>query len=107
MVTMVTLKDGTQVPEAILRETTQRITTLKKQNYVALFDLVEKCKNAEYKFLYNPFGDSKASLTKLTLMDENGNVCEDVRKVVLNSVGKLDLSLKLVNPLLVQPVNVL
>ena len=98
-IVMATLRDGSQVPEALVVTTTMNLTAAAEESYVALFDLAEKCKDASYEFVVNPFGDSKAILKSWLLINENETVNEDVRKIVLNSIAGKGLSLKLVNPL--------
>lgn len=97
---MVTLRDGSQVPEATLITTTVKLNEAFEESFVALVDLAKKCKNASHKFIRNPFGDSKAILKKLILIDESEEVYDDVRKIVLNSIEGEGLSLRLVNPLM-------
>lgn len=97
--TMATLRDGSQVPQVVVVTTSTNLRAATEENYVALFDLVEKCKDASYQFVVNPFGASKAILKKWALIDGSEKVHEDVRKIVLNSIEGEGLSLKLVNPL--------
>jgi hypothetical protein len=95
--TMVTLKDGSQVPEPALITTMMGLQAAKKEGF-ALFDLVEKCKDSNYKFVANPFGDSKAILKKLALIDGDERVHDIVKSIVLNATEGNGLSLKLVDP---------
>jgi hypothetical protein len=95
----VTLRDGSKVPQAMLTLTTVRMKALMQKNPIALFDLVEKCRNANFEFIKNPFCDSKALLTEHALVDQSGAVNEDVQKIVLNSIEGSYLTLKLVDPL--------
>ena len=96
---MVTLRNGSQVPQVTLISVYMNIEAAAQENFMALFDLVEKCKDAGYKFVTNPFGDSKAILKAHALIDENENVHDDIKTIVLNSVEGSGMSLKLVNPL--------
>ncbi|MGD0664810.1 MAG: hypothetical protein ABSA17_03650 [Rhabdochlamydiaceae bacterium] len=95
----VTLRDGSKVPQAMLTLTTVRMKALMQKSPVALFDLVEKCRNVHFEFIKNPFCDSKALLTEHALVDQSGAVNEDVQKIVLNSIEGSYLTLKLVDPL--------
>jgi len=95
----VTLKDGSQVAEAVYASTTMNLRDVAEESSIALNDLVKKCKDANYKFTKNPFGDSKAILTGHALIGEDQEVHADVRKVVLNSIEGSGLNLKLVSPL--------
>jgi hypothetical protein len=96
---MATLRDGSQVPQVTLVTTTMNLRAASEENFVALFDLAEKCKDASYRFVANSFGDSKSILKKWALIDGSEKVHDDVRKIVLNSIEGEGLSLKLVNPL--------
>lgn len=98
-VVMATLRDGYEVPQVTVVVTTRNLRAAAQENFVALFDLAEKCKDARYKFVSNAFGDSKAILKKWALIDESEKVNDDVRKIVLNSIEGEGLSLKLVSPL--------
>ena len=97
-VTMVTLKDGSQVPQVCLDTVSTHIQGLAKDKVFAFYDLVQKCKNAEHKILKTPFGDSTAILQAHELIDSTGRVHEDIRKIVLNSVEGSGLTLKFVDP---------
>ena len=97
-INMVTLKDGTQVPEPDLITTMMNIQAAAKSTLVALFDLVEKCKDDNYKFVANPSGDSKAVLKSYALIDDQERVHDLVKSIVLNATEGSGLSIKIVNP---------
>ena len=104
-VAMVTLKDGSKVLNSDLISARMKIAVLSHKNYVALFNLVEKCRNVQHQFLKNPldvskpWDDSKATLRAWNLIDGQGNVHESIRKIVLNSIEGSGLSMKFVNPI--------
>ncbi len=104
--TLLTLKDGSQVYQGTVNAVTNSLKVAAKENPVALFDLVKKCKDAGHQFISSPFGDSKSILTKYGLIDKNGEVHDAVKKVVLNSVEGSGIFLKLVNPLQAERVSV-
>ena len=105
--TLVTLKDGSQVFQGTFTAVTLSLKDAHKENPVALFDLVEKCKDAGHQLGSPPFGDSKSILTKRGLIDKNGEVHDAVKKIVLNSVEGSGIFLKLVNPLKPEQVSVI
>lgn len=96
---MVTLKDGSQVTQVAYGTVSMSLQRVVEESDVALYDLVEKCKDASYNLPVSPFGDSKALLTKLDLIDQRGKVHDDVQKIVLNSIEGSGYDLKLVSPL--------
>jgi hypothetical protein len=67
---MVSLKDGSEVPELALITTTMRLEDLAKEYYIALYDLVKKCRDSNYLFTPNPFMDSKVLLKNWALIDQ-------------------------------------
>jgi hypothetical protein len=96
----VTLKDGSQVAEAVYASITMILRTVKEENPVAFSDLFRKCKYADTTFTTNRnYEDSKTILTRYALIGEDQEVHADVRKVVLNSIEGSGLNLKLVSPL--------
>src|ERR1700758_7438 len=95
---MVTLKDGYQVPQSALITTMITLKSVHQECYVALFDLVQKCKDSNYKFVSNPFGDSKKVLREFALIDESEKVHDIVKHIVLNAVEGDGFSMRLVNP---------
>lgn len=100
MTTLVTLKDGSQVPDELFSKITPNIRAIHQENYFAFYELVEKCTDAGHKFVKDGGKDSKAILMKHDLIDQNENVNENVKKIVLNSLKTFHLySLKLVNPI--------
>jgi hypothetical protein len=100
MATLVTLKDGYQLPDSFLISTTIDLQVLKQENYFAFFNLVQKCENAGCIFLPIPFGNSKATLENYAFIDKNGAVPENIEKIVLNSIKKSGpFIIRLVNPI--------
>jgi hypothetical protein len=98
-ITMATLRDGSKVAGSALHTVTRNIESVRQKNFLAFFDLVEKCKNPSYRFVVNPFADSKAILRKYGLIDENDRVHDDVRNIVINSIQGDGLSIELISPI--------
>lgn len=96
-VTMVRLRDGSQVPNELVSTTTKNLKGVEKEDLYALLDLVTKCKNPSYLFFKNPFSDSRAILESWTLI-KGDQVDDSVTKIVLNSIEVSGLSYKFVNP---------
>ncbi len=98
-VTMATLKDGSVVPYGVLATTSESIRAVTRTNIFALCDLIEKCKNDRYQIAASEHYDSKSILTQYGLIDANGQVPDDIKKIVSNSFKGSGLALKFVNPL--------
>ncbi len=94
-ITMVTLRDETQVPQKLLKITTLNLQALGKESSIALFELFQKCKDSCYKFDADP----KAILKKWAFIDASEKVHDLVKSIVLNSLELKDLSIKLINPI--------
>jgi len=105
--TLVTLKDDSQALQGTVTTVTMNLKDAHKENPLALFDLVKKCKDARHQFSPPPFGNSKPILTKCGLIDKNGEVPEATKKIILNSVEGSGVFLKLVNPLKPEQVSVI
>ena len=91
-----TLKDGSQVPAAVLRSTMDNLQCVANEGF-ALLDLVEKCKDPNYKLGDNP-GGSKTILSEYALLQDDGRVHDIVKVIVLNATEGRGASLKLVDP---------
>ena len=102
--TMVTLRDGSKVYKTTFDSVSMNLKALARKNNMALYDLVEKCKNAQYKFVATPFGDTKALLKTYKLMNTDEEIHDDIKKIVLNSVTRTGYSYGLINPLKVKQV---
>lgn len=94
--TMVSLKDGSQVPLIIFNHNTKNLKALEAQNPAALFELVQKCRDVNYKFAKN---ETIPLLKAFFLLQENEAIHINVRNVVLNSFEVESESLKWVEPL--------
>jgi len=100
---VVMLKDGSQVALSIVAAISRNLYAVAKKNRVALYDLVQKCKKANYSFppsSLNPFGDAKVLLKEYGLLDSNDGVQDTVKSVALNSIVINGFQIKLVNPIL-------
>jgi len=100
---MCKLKNGKMCPKPVVLTMRPLLELAAAQNFIAFFDLVEKCKNPNYS--YPPCGPkiggkkSIEYLHRLKLVDEDGNVDQScVRDIVLSSVVGDSFDLKLVDP---------
>ncbi len=95
---MVTLKDGSEVPYGLVVTTSEGISALlETKNHIALIDLILKCKDDQYKFLPNVFLDSRPILKKYELINNDEQVPEAIRKIVLNSFEGSKISMLCLN----------
>lgn len=98
MCSMVTLKDGSEVPQTTLTKVTDQLKKLKETDFGTLIDLFEKCKDKDYKFSTNLFQNSELQLKELSLMQDNGEINPDIQKIVLNSLEGRGLATKFIDP---------
>jgi len=75
---------------------------LAKTNYFAFCELVEKCENDEYEFVYD---DSKEILIMNGLMDESEGISENIKDSVLNSVEGSGFERKFISASSCKPQN--
>lgn len=93
-ITMVKLKNGSEVAKPVVIALMINLEALMKSNPIAFYELVEKCKNSEHEM----FGHTKDVVTEWALIDSNGSVNSAVRDVVLSAVEGEELSMSLGNP---------
>lgn len=91
---MVKLKGGAEVARAILITVTIRLENLMAKNPIGFYELVQLARNPKHKL----FGNTRGDLANLALVDDDGIMHEEVRKVILASVEGDDLKMTLVNP---------
>jgi hypothetical protein len=96
--TMVTLRDGSELSQATLSSAMINIKIIYKENSHALLELVEKRNNLEYNFTQTEPSNSKKILKKHNLINDQENVPDAIRKVVLNHIHVCKSSIELVDP---------
>lgn len=90
----ITLKNGAEVPLAAVR-----MTMLILEKYVdtagsvALYELNEKCKDAQYQMLKGP-----RAMAERFALTEGGKVLDLTRNIILSSIEGEGLDLRLTNP---------
>lgn len=92
----ITLRDHSQVPSKVFEKTLKKISELKGLGYsgeYVLIVLVKKCSSDDQAItltssLFKDSQEEKAEnvLKKYRLINEDGNVNDDIRSVVLNSL---------------------
>ncbi|MBJ7450412.1 MAG: hypothetical protein JHC93_08655 [Parachlamydiales bacterium] len=95
---MVILKDGSVVSEKQLITTTKTLYKAQEESFVAIYDLVEKCKNPNHQLTITPFCNSKKILTRLGLIDGEERVFDIVKNAVKNCTEGKGIDIKLKNP---------
>jgi hypothetical protein len=88
---MITLKDGSQVPNGAFFITMRAIETLKT---IELWDLQQLCKNPKHEVVPIPSGDYRVKLYELSLIDNKDEVHDIVKDIVRNAVRGRGLDVK-------------
>jgi len=91
---LVELRTGAKVFEATLVAITVSLEDLLRANFTAFYELVEIARNPNHK----PFGNAVTVLHERGLLDEDGQMHDTIRDVVLASAEGEGTRLCLVNP---------
>jgi hypothetical protein len=96
---MVTLRDGSQVPEGNLLIISNTLSYLQKEHPLALWDLAMKCHDSAHLIIVDEMFGNHA-LKALKLLNRDDTVPSDIRNIVVNSVVSYDnnISFQLQNP---------
>ncbi len=92
---MVTLHDGSQVPEPALAVTMVALNSVLTEGLRAANDLLKKCKDPEFQITDD---SSKKTLKKYQLIEEDGGVHDTVSKIVVNAARGNGVFLHFLNP---------
>ena len=95
MSSMVTLKDGSQISQGTLVYIRMNIVNASQGSQVVLYDLLMRSKDPKYISL---FGDTTGILKEYRLLDGNGMVPDDVKRVALCSIEGKFPDVQIVNP---------
>lgn len=95
---IVTLRDGSEVPQPVLFSTIWSLREAMKVNSLAFHDLVQKCKDPNYRFESSPFGNSKPILQQFALIDKDERIHDVVKTIILNSVQGEGLLIRFIHP---------
>ena len=81
----VPLKDGSRVPITTFNSLCDAAGALaERKDFYTLHALIKKCQDASFQFTVKDSSDPTTFLREYNLIDENGNVYEDVKKIVFN-----------------------
>ncbi len=95
MLSIVTLKDGSQVPREVFKTTMSALDSVKKANQSAVVDLLRVSKSF-YGSIVNK--NSIMTLRKYALIDKEGKVNDTVKKIVQNAASGEGVYLIFVDP---------
>lgn len=92
----VKLRNGSKVKRSLVTATIFSLRRLHEANPIALYELVMKCKDRNHQF----FGKTGDDLKALALVDQGGNVQEDIRNIILSATdGESLVEWRLVSPI--------
>ncbi len=91
----ITLRDGSQVPEPAFTVTMLALEQIQGKSIFAVRDLVRICKDPDYEIVTT---FSKKILTKIGLIDKEGNIHPRCIPIILNAVEGDGQSLTFVDP---------
>lgn len=94
----ITLKNGSQEADVLVAGIMLSLKSLMKENPIALYELVMKCRNPNHQM----FGNTKDVCEELALVERN-SVHDSIRNVVLSAVEGDGLSMKLGSPVAAAP----
>jgi hypothetical protein len=87
MSTLVTFQDGSQIQKALISTVNMNIEAFLEieGNFPAYVELVKKCQDTNYIITANKECNSPAILKDWRLINSEGQVHSDIRKIILNS----------------------
>lgn len=93
-ISMVKLKNGSEVPKPVLITTMMSLELLMNKNPIACYELVQKCKDSKHTM----FGNTKKVVEDLALMN-SGSIHDTVKDIVLSAVEGDELNMVLTSPI--------
>jgi len=94
MTQIVNLRTGQPTPDVLVRTVTLSLRQLMADDPIALFELVEICRDPAHE----PFGLTGPHLRAMGMLGSDGRVHDATREIVLASVEGDGFDLRLVNP---------
>jgi len=91
---VVRLKNGTEEFKPLVCGTMLTLHSLLKEQPVAFYELVMKCRDIGHSF----FGNAGEHLRSAGLVDENGEIHDSTKNIVLSAIQGEGFGLYLVNP---------
>lgn len=93
-ISTVKLKNGSEAVEVLVETTMISLTSLREENTIAFFELVQKCRNPQHIM----FGDAKEIAQKFGLI-EQGKIHDVIKDIILSAVEGDMLDMKMVDPI--------
>lgn len=90
----VILKNGAEEAKPLVAVTMLSLNLLMDERPLALYDLVMKCRDKNYRF----FGDNGEYLRSLKLVDRDNSIHNSIRNVVLSAAEGDDLDMVIKSP---------
>ncbi len=97
--TLVKLRNGAEVPEAVVAVTMRSLTTVFNTNPLLMAEILLKAESQDWLL----FEDSEQKLKDISLVQDDGNMHEDVRNIILAATEGSDLrsnNISLLDPVL-------
>lgn len=91
---LVKLKNGSEGAEGLVNVTLVALDGLMRSNPKALYDLVKKCRNKDYKFL----GNNEKVLEEMALLN-GGKPHNSIKNIVLSAIKGESLDMRIVSPI--------
>ena len=95
MIKLAKLRNNTEEVEALVAGTMLTLHSLLKEQPVAFYELVMKCRDIGHSF----FGNASEHLRSAGLVDENGGIHDSIKNIVLSAIQGEGFGLYLVNPI--------
>lgn len=90
----VKLKNGAEEVVPLINITMVSLQSLMTSSHIALYELVEVCKDKNHK----PFGNAEVILKELALMELDGTIHKSIENIVLSAIDGESFDMHLVNP---------
>ena len=92
---MMKLKNGSEEAQVVVTTSMLSLRALFNDNPIAFYELTQKAKNPKHKC----FGNTQQILTGLSLLDDNGNIHDSVKNVLLSAIDGEGTSMTFGNPI--------
>ncbi len=97
---VIELKNGYQVPLDTFNSLCKAAEALLEKNDIyTLHSLAKKCQDTSFKLIPSQYGDASLTLKQYHLLDENDNVNEDIRQIVLSGIEESGNEMRISVPL--------
>ena len=90
----VQLANGTFVPDVLVTTTMIVLRDLVDNDAISFYELAMKCRDASHPF----WGSTEETLKKAALIEENGEIHDSIKNIVLSAVKGDELEMTLGSP---------